>query len=116
MYIQGLSQAYIDGYIAEHGTNVLTAPPRPNPFLQYLRYLTGLFNVLLIFAGILSFILYGIDPSSITTIVLGAVLIAVALINALLDFVQAYKTAALLESFTVRIFLYVDFIKAFFRK
>lgn len=44
-----------------HGRNVLTPPKKRNPFLVYIDYLTSLFNLLLILAGILEYILLGID-------------------------------------------------------
>ncbi|KXN70598.1 hypothetical protein CONCODRAFT_170603 [Conidiobolus coronatus NRRL 28638] len=62
--------------------------------------LSSLFNLLLILAGILSYILYGIDPvANRSNVYLGAILIIVAFLNALVEFVQLQKSASVLESF-----------------
>jgi sodium/potassium-transporting ATPase subunit alpha len=57
----GLATQQIEGLHALHGLNVLTPPPKRHPFLRYLDYLTSLFNLLLILAGVLEYILLGID-------------------------------------------------------
>lgn len=59
----------------------------------------GLFNVLLLLAAVLSFVLYIVDSTSPSNVILGGVLVFVAFLNAFIDFYQGYRTAALLESF-----------------
>jgi sodium/potassium-transporting ATPase subunit alpha len=60
----GLSQAFADKLLLEHGPNVLSPPKIRHPIMIYLNYLLSLFNMLLIIAGILVYVLYGIDPES----------------------------------------------------
>jgi sodium/potassium-transporting ATPase subunit alpha len=58
---QGLSAADVEQRLVEHGLNVLTPPSKRHPFLKFLDCLSSLFNLLLIVAGILEYILLGID-------------------------------------------------------
>ncbi|AEO68317.1 uncharacterized protein THITE_125028 [Thermothielavioides terrestris NRRL 8126] len=76
----GLTTQQAEDKLREHGRNVLTPPKKRHPLLKYLDYLTSLFNLLLI-------------------TYLGAILIAVANINAFIEFYQQRKSQALLESF-----------------
>ena len=57
----GLTAQKADQLLQEHGLNILTPPKRRHPFLKYLDYLTSLFNLLLIIAGVLEYILLGIN-------------------------------------------------------
>jgi sodium/potassium-transporting ATPase subunit alpha len=57
----GLTSQQVEGLLREHGANVLTPPKKKNPFLKYLGFLSSLFNLLLIVAGVLEYILLGID-------------------------------------------------------
>ncbi|KAJ1929419.1 hypothetical protein IWQ60_001164 [Tieghemiomyces parasiticus] len=86
--------------LAANGPNVLTPPKKRHPFFHYLEHLRSLFNLLLILAGILDFILLAIDPSgNHANIYLGAILIAVAFLNAFIEFYQLHKSQKILESF-----------------
>ncbi|RKP07220.1 hypothetical protein THASP1DRAFT_17398 [Thamnocephalis sphaerospora] len=96
----GLSQETAARLLEEHGPNVLTPPKRRHPLLVYLAYLISLFNVLLIVAGILVYILYGINPAdNAANLYLGAILFGVAFVNAFIEFYQHQKTEAILSSF-----------------
>jgi sodium/potassium-transporting ATPase subunit alpha len=57
----GLTSQQAEQLLHEHGPNVLTPPKRRHPFLKFLDCLRSLFNLLLILAGILEYILLGID-------------------------------------------------------
>ena len=57
----GLTHQQVEQLLQEHGPNVLTPPKKRHPFLKYLDCLRSLFNLLLILAGILEYILLGID-------------------------------------------------------
>jgi sodium/potassium-transporting ATPase subunit alpha len=57
----GLTAQQAEQLIQEHGRNILTPPKKRHPLLKYLDSLRSLFNMLLIFAGILEYILLGID-------------------------------------------------------
>jgi sodium/potassium-transporting ATPase subunit alpha len=57
----GLTTEQATELLAIHGPNILTPPSRRHPFLKFLDCLTSLFNLLLIFAGILEYILLGIN-------------------------------------------------------
>lgn len=57
----GLTSQQAEQLLQEHGRNVLTPPKKRHPILKFLDYLRSLFNLLLILAGILEYILLGIS-------------------------------------------------------
>ncbi len=57
----GLTGEQAAALLVEHGPNILTPHRKRHPFLKYLDSLRSLFNLLLILAGILEYILLGID-------------------------------------------------------
>ncbi|RKP34367.1 hypothetical protein BJ085DRAFT_21450 [Dimargaris cristalligena] len=86
--------------LKENGPNILTPPKKKHWIFSYLEHLGSLFNLLLILAGVLDFILLGIDPEgNHANIYLGAILIAVAFLNAFIEFYQLQKSQKILESF-----------------
>ncbi|CEJ89667.1 hypothetical protein VHEMI05495 [[Torrubiella] hemipterigena] len=96
----GLTSEQAASLLLEHGPNILTPPKKRHPFLKYLDCLSSLFNLLLVFAGVLEYILLGINfKDNFQNTYLGAILIVVALINAFIEFYQQQKSQALLESF-----------------
>ncbi|CAG8562922.1 31581_t:CDS:2, partial [Racocetra persica] len=96
----GLSENHAHDLLNKNGPNILTPPKKKHPIVKYLECLASLFNILLIIAGILMYVLVGIDPiSNKDMIYLGAVLIGVAFLNAFIEFYQLQKSAAILESF-----------------
>ena len=58
---QGMTSQHAENSALIYGRNVLTPPKKKNPFLKYLGYLTSLFNLLLIVAGLLEYLLLAID-------------------------------------------------------
>jgi hypothetical protein len=57
----GLTTHEAEDLLLHHGPNVLTPPKKRNPFLKFWDNLSSLFNLLLILAGVLEYILLGID-------------------------------------------------------
>jgi len=94
----GLSDAQAEQLLQTHGYNRLNPPKRIHPFILFLHEFKNPLTLLLILAGVLSLILYAIDTTVIINLYLGAVLIVVMLLNALIDFVQLQKSAAILNS------------------
>lgn len=58
---QGLTSAAAEQRLLEHGPNILTPAKKKHAIIKFLEYLSSLFNLLLIAAGILEYILLGID-------------------------------------------------------
>jgi sodium/potassium-transporting ATPase subunit alpha len=58
----GLTSQDAADLLLHHGPNTLTPIKKRSAWLKYWDFLTTLFNLLLIFAGILEYILLGIDP------------------------------------------------------
>jgi magnesium-transporting ATPase (P-type) len=59
---QGLSTAAATERLAENGPNILSPPKQISPFMKFFHCLTSLFNLLLILAGVLNYILLAVDP------------------------------------------------------
>ncbi|KAF9582287.1 hypothetical protein BGW38_000404 [Lunasporangiospora selenospora] len=96
----GLDSAVAAQRLIENGPNVLAPPKEISAFMKFFHCLTSLFNLLLMFAGILNYILLAIDPEgNKMSTYLGAILIIVAFLNAAIEFYQAQKTAQVLQSF-----------------
>ena len=58
---RGLTSEAAAKTLHETGPNVLSPPKKRHPILKYLDCLTSLFNLLLILAGVLEYVLLGID-------------------------------------------------------
>ncbi|KAG1083289.1 hypothetical protein G6F42_022267 [Rhizopus arrhizus] len=96
----GLTAQQAANILSETGPNRLTPPKKRHPFLKYVDCVLKLFNLLLILAGILNYILLAIDfKGNFPNTYLGAILIGVALLNAFIEFYQEQKSQALLDSF-----------------
>ncbi|KAF8933772.1 hypothetical protein CPC16_009602 [Podila verticillata] len=97
---QGLTAEVAAQRLLENGPNILSPPKQVSAFMKFFHCLTSLFNLLLILAGVLNYVLLGVDPqgNKVNTY-LGAILIIVAFINAAIEFYQAQKSAAVLQSF-----------------
>ncbi|KAF9361530.1 hypothetical protein BGX26_002035 [Mortierella sp. AD094] len=97
---KGLDSAAAAQRLAENGPNILSPPKQISPFMKFIHCLSSLFNLLLILAGVLNYVLLAVDPNgNKVNTYLGAILIAVAFINAAIEFYQAQKSAAVLQSF-----------------
>lgn len=96
----GLTAAEAAKRLVEYGPNALTPPKKRSPILRYLDFLMGLFNLLLIGAGVLTYVVYAVDPANnYQNVYTGAILFAVAFINAFVEFIQEAKSQAALEGF-----------------
>ncbi|KAG7086440.1 hypothetical protein E1B28_002394 [Marasmius oreades] len=100
----GLSEQEASERSAKDGKNVLTPPKKKSALRKYIDRLLTMFNILLILAGILEYILLGIDfKNNFANTYLGAILIAVAFLNAFIDWYQVQKSEAILASFLAMI-------------
>ncbi|KAF9265867.1 aminophospholipid-transporting P-type ATPase [Marasmius fiardii PR-910] len=100
----GLSETEASERLARDGQNVLTPPKKKSALRKYIDRLLTMFNILLILAGILEYILLGIDfKNNFANTYLGAILIAVAFLNAFIDWYQNQKSEAILASFLAMI-------------
>ncbi|KAJ3342831.1 hypothetical protein HDU93_000961 [Gonapodya sp. JEL0774] len=97
---KGLSPEAAAKRLAENGPNMLTPPPKRPSWLQFFDKLRGLFNLIMLFAGIVTYVLYGIDTvANSSNVYIGGILIAVAFLNAFIEYYQEAKSQAILESF-----------------
>ncbi|KAK7024036.1 cation-ATPase-N domain-containing protein [Favolaschia claudopus] len=100
----GLSATEAASRLTRDGPNILTPPKKRSPLRQYIDRLLTMFNVLLIIAGILEYVLLGIDfHNNFANTYLGGILIAVAFLNAFIDWYQVQKSEAILASFLAMI-------------
>ncbi|KAF9533592.1 aminophospholipid-transporting P-type ATPase [Crepidotus variabilis] len=90
--------------LQENGPNVLTPPKKKSAIRKFMDRLLTMFNILLIVAGILEYVLLGIDfHANFQNTYLGGILILVAFVNASIDFYQIQKSEAILASFLAMI-------------
>ncbi|KAI0628777.1 aminophospholipid-transporting P-type ATPase [Trametes polyzona] len=100
----GLSAEEAKARLARDGPNVLTPPKKKSALRKYWDCLMTMFNILLIIAGILEYILLGVDfKDNFPNTYLGGILIGVAFLNALIEFYQLQKSEAILASFLAMI-------------
>ncbi|KAI3615969.1 p-type cation-transporting atpase [Moniliophthora roreri] len=100
----GLTADEAKSRLAKFGPNVLTPPKKKSALRKYFDRLMTMFNILLIVAGILEYILLGIDfKDNFANTYLGGILIAVAFLNAFIDWYQIQKSEAILASFLAMI-------------
>ncbi|KAJ6583163.1 aminophospholipid-transporting P-type ATPase [Mycena vulgaris] len=100
----GLTPAEAAARLQRDGPNVLTPLKKRSPFRQYIDRLLTMFNILLVFAGVLEYILLGVDfKANFANTYLGGILIAVAFLNAFIDWYQVQKSEAILASFLAMI-------------
>ncbi|KAH9057078.1 aminophospholipid-transporting P-type ATPase [Lactarius deliciosus] len=88
---RGLTAAEAEARLARDGPNALTPPKKKSAFQKYIDCLRSLFNIILIISGVLE------------TPILGGILIAVAFLNAFIEFYQLQKSEAILASFLAMI-------------
>ncbi|KAJ3019530.1 hypothetical protein HKX48_002007 [Thoreauomyces humboldtii] len=97
---RGLTATEAAQRLATNGPNVLSQKKGVHPIILYFECLANLFNLLLLIAGVLTYVLYGIDPvGNYLNVYVGAILIGVALLNAFIEFYQMRKSASILSSF-----------------
>ncbi|KAG6876171.1 hypothetical protein C0992_000604 [Termitomyces sp. T32_za158] len=100
----GLTTAEAQARLQRDGPNVLTPPQKKSALRKFLDRLFTMFNILLMIAGVLEYVLLGIDfKANFQNTYLGGILIAVAFINASIDFYQIQKSEAILASFLAMI-------------
>ncbi|KAJ1857852.1 hypothetical protein GGH12_001387 [Coemansia sp. RSA 1822] len=98
----GLGNAQAAKLLVDNGPNTLTPPKRKSALQKYIICLTSLFNLMLIAAGILVYIVLAIDyKDNKANVYMGAILIGVAFLNAVIEWYQERKSentlAALLQ-------------------
>ncbi|KAF5349512.1 hypothetical protein D9756_009023 [Leucocoprinus leucothites] len=101
---RGLTEQEAKTRLQRDGPNVLTPPKKRSALMKFIDRLFTMFNILLIVAGILEYILLAIDfKANFSNTYFGAILIGVAFINAFVDFYQLQKSEAILASFLAMI-------------
>ncbi|KAJ3192007.1 hypothetical protein HK101_007183 [Irineochytrium annulatum] len=97
---KGLTSEEAARRLQEYGPNMLTPPKKRNAFLRFCDILFGLFNLMLIIAGVAAYIVLAIDyQNNKQNAYLGGIVIFVAFMNATIEFYQVQKSQAILESF-----------------
>ncbi|KAJ7577471.1 aminophospholipid-transporting P-type ATPase [Mycena floridula] len=100
----GLTAAEAKIRLDRDGPNMLTPPKKKSAFRKFLDRLFTMFNILLMLAGVLEYALLGVDfKANFQNTYLGGILIAVAFINAFIDYYQIQKSEAILASFLAMI-------------
>jgi magnesium-transporting ATPase (P-type) len=93
------SQAQVDKNIADFGPNVLTPPKETPLWVKFMMHQTSGFALLLWGGGILCFIAYGLDSSSMDNLYLGIVLSTVVFMTGCFAFYQEYDAESTMSGF-----------------
>jgi P-type Ca2+ transporter type 2C len=88
--IKGLSSTEANSRIAGYGKNELKAGKKVSPILKFLAQFKDVFMIVLLVAATLSFIIQSYRD--------GIIMIAIALFNAVIGFLQEYKAEKIMES------------------
>ncbi|OMH78809.1 Sodium/potassium-transporting ATPase subunit alpha-2 [Zancudomyces culisetae] len=97
---EGLTHEKAKHLLEVNGPNILTPPKTKSNFTIFMECLLNLFNILLLIAGVLQYILLAIDfKNNKASIYIGIILMAVAFINATIEYVQLKSSTNLLKSF-----------------
>ncbi|KAJ3239230.1 hypothetical protein HDU81_006335 [Chytriomyces hyalinus] len=101
MQSKGLDAADAAKRLAEQGPNILSPPKKKSMIWLFIECLFNIFNALLLFCGIAGFIVYGIDPigNGMVAVYMAIILIAVAFLNALIEFLQLLASEKALAGF-----------------
>lgn len=95
----GLTSAEAARRLQQYGENKLNPPETTPLWLQFVGHLTGFFSLLLWFAGILCFVAYGLDKSSMDFLYLGIVLVVVVFFTGVFSFYQDFKSQEAMAGF-----------------
>ncbi|CAH6719091.1 plasma membrane ATPase 2 [[Candida] jaroonii] len=111
--VNGLNDQQISSKIKEFGLNVKSKPPG-DLFWRIFFYFFGGFGSLLLVAGILSIICWKPlgDPPQIANLALGLILLAVFIIQAVLNFIQDFSSGQVMKSINNMIPLEVKVIRS----
>ena len=96
---RGLTAAEAALKLLSDGRNRLSPPVQTPEWVKFLRGFLDPFMVALSIAGALCFLAYGLDTSSSTNAVLGAVLIVLVFLTVILTYLQGRSTSSVLASF-----------------
>lgn len=97
--VKGLTDTQVTDLRAKFGENCLTPVKPPSLCLLFIKELTGLFSLMLWFAGAMCFLAYGLDPSQVENLYLGIVLVVVVFMTGCFQFYQESQSAAAMKSF-----------------
>jgi magnesium-transporting ATPase (P-type) len=98
---RGLSSAEAARLLERDGPNALSPPPKPPILYLLVKQFLNPFPILLLVAGGLSFVAYGVT-GDLDVLIAAAVLVGIVFINALLSFRQELKSARVQDLFKVR--------------
>eukprot|EP01041_Mallomonas_annulata_P001802 gene1802-3499_t len=99
----GLSSMRATHLREQYGLNILTPPPRIPLWLLFLLQFTNLFMILLMIAGVLSIIVWAINPTDPSSLYLGILLFIVVIATCYETFIQEAKAESLMEKFRAMI-------------
>eukprot|EP00455_Lapot_gusevi_P047349 TRINITY_DN6382_c0_g1_i9.p1 TRINITY_DN6382_c0_g1~~TRINITY_DN6382_c0_g1_i9.p1 ORF type:complete len:474 (-),score=117.37 TRINITY_DN6382_c0_g1_i9:96-1439(-) len=96
---KGLSPGEAEARVAKYGKNVFTPVQQQSDIVRFLLGFTDPFMVMLLVAGVLSFIAYSLDRSQAINMYLGILLFAVTIFSCVFSFVQEGKATSAMEAF-----------------
>ncbi len=82
-----------------YGKNLLTPPKQKPEIVKFLQGFTNFFMVLLMVAGVLSLVAYGLDTSQDLNLYLGVVLFVIVIITVCIGYFQNRKADGIMKVF-----------------
>lgn len=95
----GLTAEEAEARLKTDGPNQLTPPPETPEILKYLHFYTDPFMLLLLLAGLLSCIAYGLDKTQPINLYIGIILFIVVFVSSTFSYVQAGKASDVMKRF-----------------
>jgi magnesium-transporting ATPase (P-type) len=96
---QGLSEHDAAEKLAQDGPNMLTPPAQRSQLVMYLMQFVNPLMVLLIVAGVLSFIVYGLAPSIYDNVILAGFIFAIVIFTCTMAFWDERKALKTMNAF-----------------
>jgi hypothetical protein len=93
----GLSSKDATSRLSRDGPNELTPPPELPEIVKYVLHYKDPMHLLLLASGVLSCIIYGLDPTQPINLWLGLVLFGVTILSATFSYVQEGRSSAVMK-------------------
>lgn len=95
----GLTTEQANELLAKNGKNMLTPPKERSEFVKFFSHLGNFLNILLIVAGGLSFLGYGLDTTQSMNLYLGIFLECLVLFDLIIEYMQERSTSDVMGQF-----------------
>ena len=96
---KGLSTEKADELLKIHGKNLLSPPKQKSELEKFCSHILNFLNLLLIGAGALSFVSYGVQPDNALNLYLGIFLECLVIFDLVIEYMQERSTSDVMSQF-----------------